>query len=185
MTVESVFDPRPEEVMAAKVLGAGEIDPLDPERDPASEQDTILVALQKRVNKLRREERDLKERLSIISPELVRFEKALKVLRGEPLTGVKGQGNPKTQARIKHNISRIGPNKLEEIRKAVLKLADANEEFRQVDLRAVYDIGSSQAAVAFEMLRQENTIRLARKSGNNKYFRLTREALTREEVKDG
>jgi|SRR5215469_5578024 len=176
-----VFDPRPEEVMAAKVLGgeemAGEIDPLDPERDPIQEEsDPILADIRKRVQKLRREERNLKERLSILTPELKRYEKALLVLSGEPIKGY-SQATSRKVLREQRKTWGISEEKLDEVRQAIFSYAEDHDEFRQVDIRGVVDIRSGIAAIAFERLRQENTIRLARKSGNNKYFRLTREAL--------
>ena len=64
----------------------------------------------------------------------------------------------------------------------MLEFAEDHEEFRQVDIRTLPGIDptvakSSMMALAFEALRQEGVIRFARQDGNNKFFRLTRQAM--------
>ena len=74
----------------------------------------------------------------------------------------------------------ISAERVSFIRETVLSYAASHEEFRQVDIRACLpdDMSkSSIVAMAFEQLRQEGTVRLARQDGNNKFFRLTPQAL--------
>jgi hypothetical protein len=59
----------------------------------------------------------------------------------------------------------------------VIGYAKVHDEFRQVDIRAVVgEKPGGSVTYAFELLRQEGTIRLARQQGTSKWFRLTREA---------
>jgi hypothetical protein len=76
----------------------------------------------------------------------------------------------------------VGEERLDRIREIVLEYAADHEEFRQVDIRTQPGlegamVTSSVMTTAFNRLRQENVIRLARQEGNSKWFRLTREAL--------
>lgn len=138
---------------------------------PMENEDPILADLRERIKLLREQERGLQAQLSEVGSVIKRYERAIKVLQDEP----KAQATPKK--RIRTDNTRIGPERLDRIREAVLQYGQAHEEFRQVDIRALVDINSSASAVAFEQLRQENVIRFARKDGNSKWYRLTREVL--------
>jgi len=145
------------------------------EQDGPYTKDPLIEDLKKQVRSMRARERKLLDELDVLTPQLRRYEKALKVLEGEPIRA----GRPPKDATKKRATrpNKIGPEKLGQIREAVLEFADTHEEFRQVDIRGVMDVTSGVTAIAFEMLRQENLIRFARQDGNNKWYRLTREAL--------
>ena len=126
-------------------------------------------------------ERDrLKARLAEIEPEIRQAEKALAALRGEPLGNPQGKrGRPPGSGRVpadERAIS-IGDDRVDMIAEAIRAYAEDHEEFRQVDIRGVIDVTSGTSAQAFEVLRRRNVIRLARQDGNNKWYRLTREAM--------
>jgi hypothetical protein len=125
---------------------------------------------------------ELDEERNRINGELKIYEQAIKPLTGEPTRKRKAA----TGERIRTVPSKVGPERLAEIEEFIRAYAAEHEEFRQVDIRAglgTFKNGSaftsSQSASAFEALRQEphNLLRVARVSGNSKYYRLTREAL--------
>lgn len=110
-----------------------------------------------------------------IVTELRQYEKALASLIDPPRKpGPKPDGE-----RVRAKPSKIAPDKLDAIRDAVVAYAQDHEEFRQVDVRATVPESlakSSTMATAFEMLRQENLIRFARRQGISKFYRLTASA---------
>jgi len=118
----------------------------------------------------------IEEQRQAILVELRTYEKALSALLDEPLP----RARTKRPVEAPRARTRVGPERLERIREAVLAYAEDHEEFRQVDIRASVpgDLArSSTMASAFETLRQQNVIRFARQDGVNKYFRLTRTGL--------
>lgn len=141
--------------------------------------DPVVQDLRKRVQKLSTEQVQLKKRLAEITPQLSRYEKALKVMTGEPLTGVRGAPKGK---RGPLGGKAISDEALERIKEDIIRFAEDHEEFRQVDIRTMPDAhitDSGKLSTAFKVLREDdyNFLRLARKSGNNIYFRLTRAAI--------
>jgi hypothetical protein len=107
--------------------------------------------------------------------ELERYEKALAMLElQESGRVVRKTHEPKRKYR-----QRLGNKRLEELRQAIRNIADNQDEFRQVDIRATNNMSSAQTALGFDQLRQEGMIRLSRKHGSNKYYRLTNEELNR------
>ena len=68
------------------------------------------------------------------------------------------------------------------IEAAVRQIAADRDDVTQVAVRAVTGDGSGATAMAFEALRARNVIRLVRREGNLKVFRLTREALAQSET---
>ena len=149
--------------------------------------DELISSIEAQASALRARRDQLRTELGEIEPHLARYEKSIKALRGEPLTGIKGQGKPRAgrpsaggeDDRVRPKASRLSPERLESIRDAVLAYAEDHEEFRQVDIRGTLEgkeANSSVMALAFETLRQENTIRFARQEGNAKWFRMTNAA---------
>jgi hypothetical protein len=126
---------------------------------------------------------ELVTELDELKPALKRYERVLAQLTGEPMSGP-APGPRKKNKRGGSATDRgkgIGAERLEGIRRAVLHYARDHDEFAQVDIRAfagdeVTGGGTGIMTLAFEQLRQENTIRFARQDGNKKMFRLTREA---------
>jgi hypothetical protein len=124
---------------------------------------------------------ELKAQLDAMDLEYKRADRALKMLTGELVTG-KQSRQPTSSARVREIPSRVSDERLAVLRDTVLAYAEDHEEFRQVDIRTLPNVDSfltrsSILALGFEALRQEGTIRFARQDGNNKWFRLTRQAM--------
>jgi hypothetical protein len=145
--------------------------PLSARESIAAQLDALLVDTRHR--------RDaMQAQVAELTAEIKSYEQSARALRGE--VGKPGR-KPGSKPPGKPYGKSVGDERLAEIERAVRAFAADHEEFRQIDIRAQLDIGSSVAATAFETLRQNNVIRLARKQGNNKYFRLTTEALQGQE----
>ena len=118
----------------------------------------------------------LAEELAQVKHELANYEKALTLIDGTPRVK---SAKPKPAGT---STTKIGPGRLAEVKRAVLDYAQANGgdvEFRQIDIREQMGntITSGLSSLAFAQLREGNVIRVARKDGNNQYYRLTRHAL--------
>lgn len=153
--------------------------------------DELIASIEAQASALRARAEQLRSELETIEPHLKRYEKSIKALRGEPVghPGVKRGRSVRTseaEGPTRAKPSKLSPERLEAIRSAVLAYAEDHEEFRQVDIRGTLEgteANSSVMALAFETLRQENTIRFARQEGNAKWFRLsnaTAQTVTRE-----
>jgi hypothetical protein len=124
--------------------------------------------------------RDIAYEVTAMQELIKRYDRAIRALTNEP-----SQRGRLPTKQLKAKPKGIGPERMETIKDAVLAYAEDHEEFRQVDIRGVVPsalASSSVMAVAFEMLRQDNVIRLARKVGNQRYFRLTNAMLTADVV---
>lgn len=120
----------------------------------------------------------LRAQLAEIEPELKRYERALALILDEPPPPGPGRGRPPGGGKAtRDKPSGLSAERLARVEEAVRNYAAEHDEFRQVDIRTVIDVTSGVTALAFEDLRQKGIIRLARAEGNNKWFRLTREAL--------
>jgi DNA-binding transcriptional ArsR family regulator len=129
---------------------------------------------------------ELQTELDALKPELRRYERVLAQLSDDPAEqvprpGPKGPRGPRGSGTGKVAEAAagkgIGEARLASIREQVLVYAEDHEEFRQADIRVFMGEASSGImTLAFERLRQDGLIRLARQEGNNKYFRLTRQA---------
>lgn len=116
-----------------------------------------------------------------INAEVKAYEQAIK-----PLTGEQPRKRGRAKAQQSGNLTRVGTDRLEELKNFLRAYGADHDEFRQVDIRAAMGqwadgakISSGASASAFETLRQEphNFLRIGRVDGNSKYYRLTREAL--------
>lgn len=132
---------------------------------------------------------ELNAELASLMPELKRYQKVLSMLSGERLGPGGRPAKDKTPkpptpgARAGSTGFGIGEERIAHIERAIREYARDHDEFRQVDIRSMQTgmmAKSSVLSQSFEALRQRNVIRLARASGNNKYYRLTREALNAE-----
>ena len=145
--------------------------------DRAPLEDTI-AQLEATVAKLGPIVARAEDELKFHQDTLRRAERALTVLRGEPLR--QPTVGPNAPTKTKARGTGVGTDRLDQIRTLIQEFVVDHDEFRQVDIRSMPGVdswSSSQTATAFDLLRQEGFIRLARQSGNNKYFRLTRQAL--------
>jgi len=141
----------------------------------------LLTLLRAEVAQRRTRVDELAAELEELRPELKRYERILTQLSGEPLPAPragKRRGRP-PGGRKPDSGKRIGEERLGKIRAAVLDYAREHDEFSQVDIRAfagdeITGGGTGIMTPAFEALRQEGLIRLARQQGNRKMFRLTR-----------
>ena len=115
----------------------------------------------------------LAEELAHVKHELTSYQKALQLIDGTP----RAKPGPKKSAPS----TKIGPERLAEVKSAVLEYVQANGdvEFRQIDIREHmgHTINSGVSSIAFVQLRDADVIRVARKSGVNQYYRVTRQAL--------
>jgi len=146
---------------------------------PDSQLDVQVVKLlRKEVAQRRARVDELTAELDELKPSLRRYERVLAQLSDNPAEQERKPG-PKRTGRKNSRGKGISDERLERIRQAVLRYARDHDEFRQVDIRAF--VGENAASgiltLAFERLRQEGTVRFARQDGNNKWFRLTREAV--------
>lgn len=156
-----------------------------------AEEERIIVELRASIEIRRARVTELRSEIDEIMPSLKRYERALQLLTGEEPVH-KGPGRPASAGKSKYKPiaeqvaagKGISEERLAAIMEAVYKLAEDRDEFRQVDVRTMLDIPSNVASLGFEALRQKGEIRLARAEGNNKWYRLTREALAAREAPD-
>lgn len=135
------------------------------------------VAEQLRVEIAQRRVRveQLQAELSALMPFIRRYEKALALLVGEPATPAAKPA--KSSSNGKHsNAKGVSEGTVAQVRNTILTLAANQDEFTQTQVRAVTGLSSGVSSLAFEQLRQAGVVRLARQDGNQKIYRLTREA---------
>lgn len=150
----------------------------------ASARQRIANDLEQEIAKLLRHERQLELELVKVKSDRKTFEQSMARLRGEPLIKRSGPSRPKSEL-ARPVKSQVGPEALARIEAAIREFATDHDEFRQVDIRGIMTgtfTNSSKMATAFEQLRQNGVIRLARKDGIQRFFRLT-ESARRAEVK--
>jgi hypothetical protein len=147
---------------------------------PMTARDKIAHDLEAEIARIDEERDELSVRLATLNEEAKTFKQSLQRLRGEPLIKHSGGRMPGSKTKPSTRAGRptaVGDERLAEIRAAVLAWARDHDEFRQVDLRTMTGHTSSTMATAFETLRQDGMIRLARKEGVAKVFRLTTEGM--------
>ena len=141
--------------------------------------DELVETITARIEPTRRRRDELAAELAATNARLKRYERALGALAEpkDPAPTERRKPGPKPKQGPGPRTS-IGDERLAQIEAMVRELAAEGDEVRQVDVRnRLAGVNSSTSAIAFEQLRQRNVIRLARQEGNNKYYRLTREAL--------
>ena len=120
----------------------------------------------------------LTEELGAVKRELSNYRKALELIDG---THGAQRAKPGPKPKSQQTGTKIGPERLATIERAVRAYVDehGDVEFRQLDIREYMDntITSGVSSFAFKELRDANVLRVARKDGNNQYYRLTRQAL--------
>ena len=153
------------------------------------EEERIVVELRASIETRRSRVAELRAEIDEIMPALKRYERALQLLTGdEPENRGPGRptgGKPSKYKPISQQVAEgkgISVERLNTIVETIYELIEDRDEFRQVDVRTKLDIPSNVASLAFEALRQKGVIRLARAEGNNKWYRLTREALVEREA---
>jgi hypothetical protein len=139
---------------------------------PMTARDKIAHDLEAEIARIDEERDELSVRLATLNEEAKTFKQSLQRLRGEPLIKHSGGRRPGSKTSGKPGKS-VPEDRLATIRAAVLDWARDQDEFRQVDIRGTTGIDSGSMASAFELLRQDGMIRLARKEGLSKVFRLT------------
>ena len=135
------------------------------------------------VDELAKQRDTLTEQLAIVKYELGNYQKALALLEAPPppppgLTPRK-RGRPSSSG-AERNGTRISGERLAEVEAAIREYADVNggdPEFRQIDIRErLGGLTSGMSSLAFAELREREVIRIARKDGNNLYFRMAHAA---------
>lgn len=152
------------------------------------EEERIVVELRASIETRRARIAELRAEMDEILPSLKRYERALQLLTGEEPEH-KGPGRPAggkpSRSKIQDLAASgkgIAPERVDLIEETIYRLAEIRDEFRQVDVRTETGLDSNIMSIGFEVLRQRGVIRLARAEGNNKWFRLTREALAAREA---
>jgi hypothetical protein len=156
-------------------LGSNGVADREAAADALIGDDEIVVGIRRRIAHRKEHIEALQAQIDPMLAQMKRDERALALLTGEERAkpGLKPGPKPKGD-RVRDNPSRVGDERLAQIRETIAAFAADHEEFRQVDIRTITGLTSSNMATAFEMLRQQNVIRFARQDGNNKYYRLTR-----------
>jgi hypothetical protein len=145
---------------------------------PTFDEDRVIAMVEQELERCDSEHGQLLMRANMLRKQMTRYRRMLAILRDES-PKPKPKQNMDPRAREKR-ASKLGYDKLDEIRSATLAYASEHDEFSQVDIRATTGYGSSVMATAFERLRQEGVIRFARKEGTRKWFRLTQDAINRQ-----
>ena len=145
----------------------------------------IIDAVQRRIDQRQVRVVELETELVEQRAQLKRDERVITLLRGEPTTVTGAKRGPKPKPKTPElGGTQVGDELLIRIETAIRRYAEDHEEFRQVDIRTMPDPPSTSSgalATAFEKLRERNVIRLVRKQGNNKIFRLTPGALAEQQ----
>jgi len=149
--------------------------------------DRIIAELQDELKVLEPQLEEVRTTLATLESEVRRIQRAVKVLKGEPLGNPQGRRGPRgsydktgsNAAYTEESTGKrrtIGEGKVNAIQAIIMQMVqEESDEFRQVDVRArAKDLTSSSTALAFEVLRQRGVIRFARQEGLNKWYRLTR-----------
>ena len=145
----------------------------------SSDEKEAIASVRRAVASRRERIRTLQLQVEKLTPELRRYERALSYLTGEPVNYKPKKIGSKMEA-MKAKApagTKLGDGRYEQMSGWVLDFAREHEEFRQIDIRALHGMSSGASSQLFEMMRQRNVVRVARKSGNNKYYRLTSEGL--------
>lgn len=155
--------------------------------------DEIVAAIRVQADALEARRVELQAQLDEITPQLQRYQKAIKAMQGEPLrqdrrdpeTGelvrAKPGAKPKAKAPMTASEESVVRNET-----AIRRLAEDHDDITQVEVRALTGESSGQSSLAFRELRERGVIRLASQKGNVKRFRLTRAALgSPESLLDG
>lgn len=144
------------------------------------EDDEVVTALRKQIAARKVRVDELYAQLATLEPGLKRCERALALLTDQPAPmgrppKYRQEGDAPTPQRRKS--AGVSPEVLEKVAQAIREVAQDHDEFRQLDIRTTATDPqlhrSGTIALAFEHLRQSGMIRLARRSGNNKFYRLT------------
>ena len=149
------------------------------------EDPPAIAGLRSEMEALQRERDHYQAKIDRIAPSLKRYEKAITILEGGKLGAggrpAKDSDAPSGPKSKQKKTTGISEERLELLKEAITQWIEDHgaDEFRQVDIRGdtSLNLTSGLTAIGFERLRQEGFLRFARQSGNNKYFRLTRETL--------
>ena len=151
-----------------------------------SVDERIVEEIRAQADVLEARRAELQSQLDEITPQLQRYQKAIKAILGEPLrhqsvdpeTGEpverKKPGPKPGSHRGGTTHAGVSEGQLAMVERVFRELATQRDDVRQVDVRTVTGLRSGSMALAFKELRNRGVIRLARVDGNNKYFRLTR-----------
>ena len=146
----------------------------------ATQIEAEISRCEQRRDQVNQQRAALNTEIAEIDNEIKSFRQAAQRLRGEPLIKQSPPGSKRGPYKQREGGTKLGQEAVDRIRDAVLLFARDHDEFRQIDIRNMPHAPttkSSVTATGFEKLRQEGLIRLARKDGNNKFYRLTTEGL--------
>ena len=153
--------------------------------------ETIKQALHERIDGLESRRAELQQQLDEITPSLHRYEKSLRAIEGRPMNNARPRtiveapdGEPEGEPVVRRGPGRprrspgVAEAAIQEIEATVRRLAAEADDFTQVQVRGITGHSSGKMALAFEALRQREVIRLVRREGNVKVYRLTQRALS-------
>jgi hypothetical protein len=149
----------------------------------------VTETLQRAVDELAKQRDTLTEQLATVKHELGNYQKALALIEAPPpgSTPRRGRSSLKSSSGgANRSGTRISGDRLAEVETAIREYATehgGDPEFRQIDIREVMGAGISSgiSSIAFAELREREVIRIARKDGNNLYFRMAHAAATEAE----
>ena len=147
---------------------------------PTSARENIAAQLDALLIDTRYRRDALQAQVAEMSGEIKAYEQALARLRGDYAV-TPGPKRKRTTSSPPVHGSGVGSDRLAKYEKQIREFARDHEEFRQIDFRTSplsEGMSSSVASTVFEVLRQRNVLRLARREGNQKFYRLTAEALS-------
>jgi len=145
----------------------------------------LLASMREQKNVLDERRRELMVEVHAIDEDLKAYNKAIAALDPQPAEGSKV--SKAALDKVRPTASKVGPERLAEITEVIRDLAskDPDGEIRQVDVTHVTGYSSAVMSAAFNQLRDENVLRIARVArsatddgkGKGTWFRLTRPAL--------
>lgn len=151
-----------------------------PDLELADDDAVFIGAARKRLTAATKRRNDAAAELAQAAEVVKRWERVVRFLDPETEPATPAPSKPRSKRPAS---TRIGDDRLAQIEAAFRELAgaDGRAEVRVKELMERladegHPLSSGPASVAFQVLRERQVIRLARKEGNSRYYRLTRAA---------
>ena len=140
---------------------------------------SILNEIEDVLNALDAERDALMTQIAGLDRTIKRYEKARRALEGEPTAP---KVNPAKERSVKQRATALKglarSDTWPSLREMIITYGHHHTEFTQSEFRKEHGgVSSGKSSLAFELLREENVLRVARIDGNFKYYRLTKEAI--------
>jgi hypothetical protein len=141
----------------------------------------IIKELEGVISALVAEKEELKGQMGAIDAAIKRYGRAISALELPQALAPKAPKERSGQKREASKDSMRRSARWDDLQTAVIAYAREHDEFRQVDLRNDLEdlkLTSGHSSIAFDILRDDNILRVSRIDGNSKFYRLTQEALS-------